>query len=72
MYSSTLYLTLALYGGARSTPRLGRFTPWERPGTHCIAGWVCPRAVLDGAENLVLPLEFDSRAFHPVASRYTD
>ena len=22
--------------------------PWERPGTHCIGGWVGPRASLDG------------------------
>ena len=22
--------------------------PWERPGTHCIGGWVGPRAGLDG------------------------
>jgi hypothetical protein len=25
----------------------------DRPATHCIAGWVGPRADLDGAENLV-------------------
>ena len=30
------------------TPRPGRFTPGERAGTHCIAGWVSPRAGLDG------------------------
>ena len=22
--------------------------PQERPGTHCIGSWVCPRAGLDG------------------------
>jgi hypothetical protein len=39
--------------------RPGRFTPWERaPGTHCIGGWVGPRAGLDAVENrkfLTLP-----------------
>jgi hypothetical protein len=29
-----------------TTPRL--LYPWERPGTHCIGGWVGPRAGLDG------------------------
>jgi len=31
-----------------STPRPGRFTPGNRLGTHCIGGWLEPRAVLDG------------------------
>ena len=26
--------------------------PWERPGIHCIGGWVGPKTGLDGAENL--------------------
>jgi len=26
--------------------------PPEGPGTHCIGGWMGPRAGLDGAENL--------------------
>ena len=30
MHSSTLALTSALDGGEWSTPRPGRFTPWER------------------------------------------
>ena len=46
-YSLTLSLTSALDGGGWSTPRPGRFTPWERPGTHCTEGWVGPRAGLD-------------------------
>jgi len=29
-----------------------RLYPLKRPGTHCIGGWVGPRAGLDGAENL--------------------
>ena len=48
MYSSTLPSTSALVGGGWSTPRPGRFTPRERPGTHCTGGWEGPRAGLDG------------------------
>ena len=47
MYSSTLPSTSALDGGGWSAPRPGRFTPRERTGTHCIGGWVGPRAGLD-------------------------
>ena len=46
-YSSTLSLTSELDGGRWSTPRLGRITSGENPGTHCIGGWVGPRASLD-------------------------
>jgi len=31
-----------------STSRPGRFTPGERPGTHCIVSWVGPRTRLNG------------------------
>ena len=31
--------------GQRHAP--GRFTPRERPGTHCIGGWMDPRAGLE-------------------------
>ena len=48
MYSSTLPSTSAIEGGGLSAPRPGRFIPQERPGTHCIGGWVGPRAGLDG------------------------
>ena len=47
MYSSTLSLRSALYGGACSTPRPGRLTP-GKTGTDYIGGWVGPRAGLDG------------------------
>ena len=43
----------------------------ERPGTHFTGDWVGPRAVLDGAENLV-PTGILSRTVQPVVSRYTD
>ena len=41
--SSILPLTSALEGGGWSTPRPA--------GTHCIGGWVDPRAGLDGCEK---------------------
>jgi len=38
----------ALDGGEWSASRPDRFTARERaPGTHCIRGWVGPRAVLE-------------------------
>jgi len=43
----------------------------EKPGTHCTGGWVSPRPVWSGAENLPPP-GFDPRTVQPVASRYTD
>jgi hypothetical protein len=50
---------LALGGGEWSASRPGRFTSVERaPGTHCIGGWVDPRAGLDDVEKrtfLTLP-----------------
>jgi len=46
--------------------------PQERPGTHCIGGWMGPRAGLDGCEKSCLPPGFDSRTTQSVGSRYTD
>jgi hypothetical protein len=43
VYSSTLSLTSALVVNATPRP----LYPRERPGTHCIGGWVGPRAGLD-------------------------
>ena len=54
-YSSTLSLTSALGGSGWSTPRPDRCAPRERPGTHCIGGWVGPRADLEGCGKLRLP-----------------
>jgi len=46
-YSSTLSLTPTIdVVGGNATPRL--LYPLERAGTHCIRGWVGPRAGLDG------------------------
>ena len=51
IYSSTLPSTWALDGGwvVNTTPR--PLYPRERPGTHCIGGWVGPRAGLDGCRK---------------------
>ena len=48
MYSSTLSLTSALDGvsGQRHAPVA--IYPREKSGTHCIGGWLGPRAGLDG------------------------
>jgi hypothetical protein len=43
----------------------------ERPGTHCIEGWVSPRASLDACGKPRPPTVFDPRTVQPVASRYT-
>jgi hypothetical protein len=41
----------------RSASRPGRFTPREEaPDTHCIRGWVDPRAVLDAVVKILSPL----------------
>jgi hypothetical protein len=45
--------------------------PREKPGTHCVEGWVGPRAGLDVRGKFRPPPEFDPRTVHPVASRYT-
>jgi hypothetical protein len=44
----------------------------ERPGTHCIGGWVGLRAGLDRCGKSRLLPRFDPRTVQPVASRYTD
>jgi Zn-finger nucleic acid-binding protein len=42
------YLTSGLYGGEWSASRSSHFTSRERaPVTHCVGGWLDPRAVLD-------------------------
>jgi hypothetical protein len=73
MCSSTLPLTSALDmdGWVVSA------TPWplyprETPGSHCIGGWLSPRAGLDGRGNYRPLPEFDPWPVQPVASRYTD
>ena len=46
--------------------------PLGRPGTHCIGGWVGPRAGLDGYGKSRSPPGLDPRTAQPIGSRYTD
>ena len=69
MYSSTLSSTSELNGGVggqRHAP--DRFTPHERPSTHCIGGWVGTRTGLDGWGISYHPPGFDPPTVQPVAS----
>jgi len=51
-----VFLTSALDGGEWSASHTGRFTRRQRePDTHCIGGWVCPRAVLDAVVKRRIP-----------------
>jgi hypothetical protein len=56
-----LFLDLGARRSGWSAPRLGRFTPRERPGTHCTGGWVGLRAGLDVCEKSRPPPGFDPR-----------
>ena len=46
--------------------------PRERPGTHCIGGWVGAWAGLDGCVKSLLPQGFDPWTVQSLASRYSD
>ena len=56
-------------GGQSHAP--AALPPGKRPGTHCIGGWVGPRAGLDRCVKS-RPPGFDPRTVQPVASTYTD
>ena len=45
-------MTMALEGVRGQRHALAALYPRERPGTHCTGGWVGPRTVWTGAENL--------------------
>ena len=47
-YSSTLSLILEPDGVGGQHHTLVALPPRKRPGTHCIGGWMGPRAGLDG------------------------
>jgi hypothetical protein len=59
MYRAIFFLTSALAGGEWSASHPGNFTPRERAlGSHCIEGWVDPRAGLGHTKKgkfLILP-----------------
>jgi hypothetical protein len=44
----------------------------EKPGTHCLGGWVVSRADLEGCGIYRPPPGFDPQTVQPVASRYTN
>jgi hypothetical protein len=46
--------------------------PRGKHGTHCIGGWVGPRAGLNRRGKSRPPSGFDPRTVQPVANRYTD
>jgi len=48
------------------------YPPGKRPGTRFIGGWVGPRPVWTGAENLALRPGFGPGTVQPVASCYTE
>ena len=67
-YSSTLSLTSSLDGWVVNATLRPLYPP-ERPGTHCIGGWVGPRAGLNGCGKSRPPLGFDPRTVRSLASR---
>ena len=46
--------------------------PQERPGTHCIGGWLCLRSGLDRCGKSRPRPGFDPRTIESVTNRYTD
>ena len=64
-YSSSLSLTSALDGvsGQRHAPTA--LLPGKRPGTHCIGGWVGPRAGLDGCGKSLRPKDSIAGPYRP-------
>jgi hypothetical protein len=66
-------MTSAPDGGERSASRPSRLTPRERaPDTHCIGGWVGPRASLDAMENSQPLPGLEPPVIQPLAQRYKD
>jgi hypothetical protein len=62
-----VFLTSALDGGEWSDSHPGRFTPRKRAtGTHCLGGWVGPRAGLNAIEKNTAPAENRTPAVQPV------
>jgi hypothetical protein len=68
-YRSAISLTSALNGVGGQRHALTVY-PRERPGTHCIGGWVYPRTGLGFCGKYRPPPEFDLRTVQPVAGCY--
>jgi hypothetical protein len=59
------FLISALDGGETSASHLSRFTPCEKDrSTHCIGGWISPRAGLDIVECVKLGINVGLHMFH--------
>jgi hypothetical protein len=71
MFGPILSVTSALdgVGGQRHAPAV---LPPQRPGTHCIRGWLGPRAGVDGCGKSRAHRDSTPGPSSPVASRYTD
>jgi len=72
VHEGPLTLTSALDRSGWSKPCPNRFTPGERPRTHCIGGWVGTRPVMYRCGKSLSPSGFDLRTVQRVASRYID
>lgn len=49
---------------------LAAWSPGRNHGTHCVGGFVCPRAsldILEKMETIFLLLGFEPQMFHPTA-----
>jgi hypothetical protein len=67
---ASLFLTSALDRSERSASHPDRFIPWKvASGTHCIGGWLDPRAGLHAVEKIEIscPVGNRNRAVQPVA-----
>jgi hypothetical protein len=60
------FLTSALGGCKRLASPPALFTPEIVTGTHCIGGWVVPRAGLDAVEESFCPARDPTPAAQPV------
>ena len=65
-YSSTLCLTSALDGVGSWCYAPAVSHAGERPGTHCVVGWVGPRVGLDGCGKSRPTAEFNPQTIQPV------
>jgi hypothetical protein len=71
-FNSTLPLISVLDEGGWSAPRPGHLSPGKRPGTHCTANWVGPRAGINVCGKISPLPGFDPLTVQPVASRCTN
>jgi hypothetical protein len=68
MYSSTLSLNSGVDGQCHSLAAV----PWARPGTHCIGGWVGPRAGIERVQKISPAPGFVPQTVQHIMSLYAD